>query len=119
LIEAIPDSVIRNWEDPTDQNGDGIRGRAALVRDPATHTMRVGRFGWKAQQAALLAFAAEAFRNEIGVTNDLFPNEVGTGLSGEQLASWIRWPIRRTSPIRTVICGASTISRISCASWRR
>ena len=87
LIEAIPDSVIRNWEDPMDQNGDGIRGRAALVMDPATHTMRVGRFGWKAQQATLLAFAAEAFRNEIGITNDVFPNEVGTGLSGEQLAA--------------------------------
>ena len=87
LIEAIPDSVIRTWEDPTDQNGDGIRGRAALVMDPATHAMRVGRFGWKAQQATLLAFAAEAFRNEMGITNDLFPNEVGTGLSAEQLAA--------------------------------
>jgi CxxC motif-containing protein (DUF1111 family) len=87
LIEAIPDSVIRTWEDPTDQNGDGIRGRAALVMDPVTHTMRVGRFGWKAQQATLLAFAGEAFRNEMGITNDLFPNEVGTGLSAEQLAA--------------------------------
>ena len=87
LIEAIPDSVIRTWEDPTDQNGDGIRGRAALVMDPATHTMRVGRFGWKAQQATLLAFAGEAFRNEMGITNDLFPDEVGTGLSAEQLAA--------------------------------
>ena len=87
LIEAIPDSVIRTWEDPTDQNGDGIRGRAALVMDPAAHTMRVGRFGWKAQQATLLAFAGEAFRNEMGITNDLFPNEVGTGLSAQQLAA--------------------------------
>jgi len=31
LIEAIPDSVIRTWEDPTDRNGDGIRGHC----DPA------------------------------------------------------------------------------------
>jgi CxxC motif-containing protein (DUF1111 family) len=85
LIEAIPDSVIRTWEDPTDRNGDGVRGHAALVMDPATHTMRVGRFGWKAQQATLLAFAGEALRNEMGVTNDLFPNEIGTGLSAEQL----------------------------------
>jgi CxxC motif-containing protein (DUF1111 family) len=87
MIEAIPDSVIRTWEDPTDQNGDGVRGRAALVMDPSTHAMRVGRFGWKAQQATLLAFAGEAFRNEMGITNDLFPNEVGTGLSAEQLAA--------------------------------
>src|SRR5258708_30042696 len=83
----MPDAVIRAWEDPDDRNGDGIRGRAALVIDPATHTMRVGRFGWKAHQATLLAFAGEAFRNEMGITNDLFPNEIGTGLSAEQLAA--------------------------------
>jgi CxxC motif-containing protein (DUF1111 family) len=57
------------------------------VMDPSTQTMRVGRFGWKAQQATLLAFAGEAFRNEMGITNDLFPNEVGTGLSPQQLAA--------------------------------
>jgi CxxC motif-containing protein (DUF1111 family) len=49
--------------------------------------MRVGRFGWKAQQATLLAFAAEAFRDEMGITNEFFPNEAGTGLSAEQLAA--------------------------------
>ena len=92
LIEAIPDSVIRTWEDPTDRNGDGIRGHAALVMDPATHTMRVGRFGWKAQQATLLAFAGEAFRNEMGITNDLFPKEAATGLSAEQLAACDKVP---------------------------
>lgn len=36
LIEAIPDSVIRTWEDPNDRDGDGIRGRAAMIMDPAT-----------------------------------------------------------------------------------
>ncbi|HEV2201115.1 MAG TPA: di-heme oxidoredictase family protein [Bryobacteraceae bacterium] len=87
LIEALSDSAIRTWEDPDDRNHDGIRGRAALVMDPATHTMQVGRFGWKAQQATLLAFTAEALRNEMGITNDLFPNEIGTGLSTEQLAA--------------------------------
>jgi CxxC motif-containing protein (DUF1111 family) len=55
--------------------------------DPVTHTMRVGRFGWKAQQATLVAFTGEALRNEMGITNDLFPNEIGTGLSAEQLAA--------------------------------
>jgi len=54
--------------------------------DPATQTMRVGLFGWKAHQATLLAFAAEALRNEMGITNDLYPNEIGSGVSAEQLA---------------------------------
>jgi CxxC motif-containing protein (DUF1111 family) len=35
----------------------------------------VGRFGWKAQQADLLSFSGDAYLNEMGVTNRLFPIE--------------------------------------------
>jgi CxxC motif-containing protein (DUF1111 family) len=38
--------------------------------------MGVGRFGWKDQHASLLSFAADAYLNEMGVTNRLQPNEV-------------------------------------------
>src|SRR5262249_5022072 len=58
LVEAIPDETLLGLEDPTDKNRDGIKGRAALVRDVATGQTRVGRFGWKAQHATLLAFGA-------------------------------------------------------------
>lgn len=75
LIEAIPDETLRSLADPEDRDGNGIRGRAAIVDDPATGTRRVGRFGWKAQQATLLAFAADAYINEMGITNDLFRSE--------------------------------------------
>ena len=51
LIEAIGDATIIAGEDPDDRNGDGIKGRAAWVFDVATRTTKVGRFGWKAQQA--------------------------------------------------------------------
>ena len=44
---------------------------------------RVGRFGWKAQHATLLAFSADAYRNEMGITNDLFPH----GAGGRDLAT--------------------------------
>src|ERR1044071_7226132 len=54
LIEAIPDETIAAREDPEDRDGDGVRGRAARVLDVASGRMRVGRFGWKAQQATLL-----------------------------------------------------------------
>jgi CxxC motif-containing protein (DUF1111 family) len=80
LVDAIPDETIRALEDPTDRDGDGIRGRAAIVTDVATGRERVGRFGWKAQHATLLAFSADAYRNEMGITNDLFRNEVGAGI---------------------------------------
>lgn len=85
LVEAIPDETIVALEDPDDANGDGISGRAAWVEDVATGEMRVGRFGWKSQHATLLTFGADAYRNEMGITNDLFRNEVGAGIDPEAL----------------------------------
>jgi CxxC motif-containing protein (DUF1111 family) len=79
LVEAIPDDVLIGMEDPDDRNKDGISGRAHRVRDKATDKIRIGRFGWKAQQASLLAFGAEAYRDEMGITNDLFPEEACPG----------------------------------------
>jgi len=38
----------------------------------------IGRFGWKDQHASLLSFAADAYLNEMGITNPLQPNEVTT-----------------------------------------
>jgi CxxC motif-containing protein (DUF1111 family) len=81
LIEAIPDDAILALEDPFDRDGNGVRGRASIVMDVATGTRRVGRFGWKAQQATLLAFAGDAYRNEMGITNDLFPREYAYGIT--------------------------------------
>ena len=75
LVEAVPDAVLIALEDPDDRDGDGISGRAHRVHDKASDKTRIGRFGWKAQQATLLAFGAEAYRDEMGITNDLFPEE--------------------------------------------
>src|SRR4030095_9593281 len=35
----------------------------------ANNTLRVGRFGWKAQHASLLSFSGDAYLNEMGITN--------------------------------------------------
>ena len=85
LVEAIPDDTIRSLEDAFDRNGDGVRGRASLVVDLATGERRVGRFGWKAQHATLLSFAADAYRNEMGITNDLVRQEYAYDVSGERM----------------------------------
>ena len=87
LVDAIPDALIRSLEDPTDRNGDGISGRAATIVDVASGQTRVGRFGWKAQQATLLAFSGDAYLNEMGITNDFFQQEVGAGLTPTKLAA--------------------------------
>lgn len=73
LIEAIADAdIIAN---AARRQPDGIRGRVSMVVDPASGAQRVGRFGWKAQHATLVAFSAEAYNAEMGITNRLFPRE--------------------------------------------
>jgi CxxC motif-containing protein (DUF1111 family) len=39
---------------------------------------RVGRFGWKDQHSSLLSFVADAYLNEMGVTNRLRPHDTTT-----------------------------------------
>jgi CxxC motif-containing protein (DUF1111 family) len=87
LVEAIPDETIQALADNAGQNMDGIRGRAAIITDPATGTRRVGRFGWKAQLATLLAFAGDAYLFEMGITNDLFKTEAASGIAANRLAA--------------------------------
>lgn len=78
LVELIPDEMLRQLQSVTG-------GRAALINDPVALTQRVGRFGWKAQLATVLAFAGDAYVNEMGITNDIFPHEAGIGLSAAML----------------------------------
>lgn len=74
LIEAIPDSALRDnmHADADKKHSLGIGGRPNLSPNDATIT----RFGWKAQNKSLEMSAAEADNLEIGVTSDLFPNEL-------------------------------------------
>lgn len=100
LVEAIPDEVILALDDSADRNRDGVSGRAAVIDDIATGKRRVGRFGWKAQQATLLAFSADAYRNEMGITNDLFPDELAFGITPEQMKLCDRIPDPEDQPDR-------------------
>jgi CxxC motif-containing protein (DUF1111 family) len=81
LVEAVPDETLIALEDPFDRDRDGISGRAAVVVDKATGVRRIGRFGWKAQIATLLTFSGDAYTNEMGITNDVFPEEPRGGVS--------------------------------------
>ncbi len=85
LVEAVPDETLLALEDPFDRDRDGISGRAAIVTDVATGQRRVGRFGWKAQIATLLTFSGDAYTNEMGITNDMFPLEPLGGISQARL----------------------------------
>lgn len=73
LIEAIPDATI--LKGVRTKAVDGVLGKASMVADVATKRTLVGKFGWKGQQATLLAFSGDAYLNEMGITNRLFPTE--------------------------------------------
>ena len=103
-------------EDPHDRNGDGVSGRAGIVVDVETGERRVGRFGWKAQHATLITFGADAYRNEMGITNDLFPQESAFGITPEQMRLCDPSRIPKTFAIRGLAGAESTTSRASCAS---
>lgn len=94
LVEAIPDETLAALADPNDRDGNGVSGRVHWVTDRATGATRAGRFGWKAQQATLLSFGAEAYLEEMGITNQLFPAENAPNGDAERLL--------RCLPVRTV-----------------
>jgi CxxC motif-containing protein (DUF1111 family) len=77
FVEAIDDKAIRAIAaEQAKKTGGRIVGEAievAVLESPGT--TRLGRFGWKNSQASLLSFTGEALRNEIGVTNPLYPTE--------------------------------------------
>jgi CxxC motif-containing protein (DUF1111 family) len=81
LIEAIPDSVIlaNIQSNATAKRAMGISGH------PNSHLSgnvnrsgndgTITRFGWKAQNKSLLMFSGEAYNVEMGISNQLFPQE--------------------------------------------
>ena len=75
LVEAIPDAQIEGYASEQARAFPQQAGRVNRVTDVASGSVRVGRFGWKAQQATLLAFSGDAYVNEMGITNRLFPTE--------------------------------------------
>lgn len=85
LIDAISDeAILRNIRKPA---VDGVTGKAVVTTDIVSGKLRVGRFGWKAQQTSVLAFAADAYRNEMGVTNRFFPTENAPNGDAAKLAA--------------------------------
>ena len=75
LIESIPDVTIMNnmKANPALKALLGISGHPNTSGNDGSIT----RFGWKAQNKSLEVFAGEAYNVEMGVTNELFPNERG------------------------------------------
>jgi len=79
-VEAIADeTLLQIRKDQCKASHGKICGQAVKVLVPEKEGKdRIGRFGWKDQHASLLAFAGDAYLNEMGITNSLQPTEVTT-----------------------------------------
>ncbi len=81
LIEVIEDAaIVRNAQAQCADKKSGICGQPMIV--PVVEfpgATAVGRFGWKAQHASIHSFTGDAYLNEMGITNPLFPDEL-TGI---------------------------------------
>ncbi len=75
LVDALPDSVFQQLASLEQQVTPSTAGRVNMVTDLATGEQIVGRFGWKCQNGSLIAFSADAYLNEMGITTPLEPNE--------------------------------------------
>jgi CxxC motif-containing protein (DUF1111 family) len=81
LIEAIPDSaILANMTSNTSQKSAmGIHGHPNAILSGnvniSANDGTITRFGWKAQNKSLLMFAGEAYNVEMGISNQLFPQE--------------------------------------------
>src|SRR5207248_9978209 len=78
FVEAVPDqTLIAISANQTAHTGGRIHGefiQVPVLESPGA--TRIGRFGWKDQQPTVLSFAADAYLNEMGVTNRLRPKDV-------------------------------------------
>lgn len=75
LLEAVPDATLESLADPEDRDGDGISGRLNRVPDVEAGIIRIGRFGWKAEQPSVRQQVAGAFNGDMGLTTSIFPDE--------------------------------------------
>ncbi len=81
LIEGIPDSaILANMQANASAKSElGIHGHVNAHLSGNVNLSgndgTITRFGWKAQNKSLLMFAGEAYNVEMGISNQLFPQE--------------------------------------------
>jgi CxxC motif-containing protein (DUF1111 family) len=67
FVEALSNTSLQN-----NVAAQPLAQRGTLTQVPVTeagNALRIGRFGWKAQQASLVSFSGDAYLNEMGITN--------------------------------------------------
>ncbi len=75
LVDAVSDDTFRALALLQKLVRPAIAGKVSVVTSVATGKPSVGKFGWKAQVPSLFVFSGDAYLNEMGITNPLFPHE--------------------------------------------
>jgi CxxC motif-containing protein (DUF1111 family) len=140
FVEAIDDATLQAVADHQPEKSNGLI-HGETVEAPifeAPGVTRIGRFGWKDQHGSVMSFAADAYLNEMGITNALRPTNVTevcntdttspedtadqTGLTGLQhFAQFIRGtlvPPRDATLLgtRDVIAGETLFDNAGCST---
>ncbi len=68
LVDAVPDAAFHQIAANQQAMAPGQAGRPNIVTNLRTGDPTVGRFGWKAQLGSLYDFAADAYKDEMGIT---------------------------------------------------
>ncbi len=71
LLENIDDSTLLAVQLAAQGNSVGVSGTFNHNGNDGT----IARFGWKAQNKSLLLFSGEAYNVEMGIANELFPQD--------------------------------------------
>lgn len=136
LLEAIEDTDLLAIADENDANQDGISGKVNYVWDVESQSLKMGRFGWKANQPSVRQQVAGAFSGDLGITSSIFPNEncppnidcdtLPNGgnpeMTDENLdkvvlySSVLAVPARRNWQDQDVLAGKELFNKIQCAS---
>ncbi len=84
LIQAIHEADILARADPDDRDGDGISGKPSLVRDHRSGELKLGRFGFKAQNASVRDQSSSAFAGDMGISTPDNPFDHGDCTAAEK-----------------------------------
>lgn len=82
LLEVVPEGEILQHQGnlPVGDTSQ-INGQPNYVWDYTNNQIEIGRFGWKAEAPTLLQQLAGAYKEDMGITNYVFPQESAYGQS--------------------------------------
>ena len=86
FVETIANQTLQNNVNAQPGAQRGTLINVAVFEDGAN--TRVGRFGWKDQQASLLSFSADAYLNEMGITSNFTQTNTENTSNGNSVAAF-------------------------------